>query len=83
MSAMQHRLEWSQAAFTLLSFAQMWSTGDAVTNLKLTLRLQGIRHLSNLLRPVYLEGCEDPFGKTHCIAEGLYLLDQRLFGPAT
>lgn len=63
MSAMQHSLEWSPPAFSLLSFAQMWSTADPLSNLKLTVRLQGIRHLSNLLRPAYLDGCEDLFGK--------------------
>lgn len=37
MSALQHRLEWSQTAFSLLSFAQMWSTANAVTRLRLAL----------------------------------------------
>lgn len=41
MSAMQRSLEWSPPALILLNFAQMWSTADPVTNLTLTVRLQG------------------------------------------
>ena len=61
LAAIQHDLEWNLHALALFTFCQKNAT--KAMSLELLYRMDGIRTMTKVLRPVILEGPGDDLGQ--------------------